>query len=117
LAIKHETFEEFTSAASYSFLEHVGLGRYGDQLAPDGDIDTLNQIHCLLKPDSLLFLGLQTSPNLNESYIEFNYQRVYGAKRLARLFGLKRWQVLFHEREAHNSHSLFVLKRKDVCAL
>ncbi len=117
-SIRNEVFQQFDTISSYSFLEHIGLGRYGEQLSPDGDVDTLEQIHCLLKPDSLLFLGLQTSENLNNSYLEFNYQRVYGAKRLAKLFGSlpQKWEVLLTERENHNSHSLFVLKSVDLCA-
>ena len=102
--------ELFDNAASYSSIEHSGLGRYGDALAPDGDIDALKQIHCLLKPNGLLFLGLPTSVD-DSSYVDFNFHRVYGSKRLARLIGNGGWHLLSREREAHNFHTVFVLRK------
>lgn len=109
--ISNKVYEQFTNAASYSFIEHVGLGRYGEALSPTGDIDTLKQIQCLVRPGGLLFLGVQTSPGLNESYIEFNYHRVYGMQRLSVLID-NDWEVLFNQREDHTRHSLFVLRKR-----
>ena len=39
--------ETFDASASYSSIEHSGLGRYGDPLSPEGDIDAVQQVHCL----------------------------------------------------------------------
>ncbi len=61
------------------------LGRFGDPLDPNGDIKAVKQVHCMIKPGRIFFLGLQTSKD-NSSYIEFNAHRVYGAKRLNKLF-------------------------------
>jgi hypothetical protein len=69
-------------AASYSSLEHSGLGRYGDALNPEGDAEALAQIWCMLKPGGVLLLGLGTSCR-ERGYIEFNGHRVYGFRRLA----------------------------------
>lgn len=101
----------FSNAVSFSYIEHLGLGRYGENLSPDADLHALRLLGCLLEPGGLLFLGLQTSPGLNESYIEFNFHRVYGEQRLALLLGSDDWQVLSSEREDHNKHSLFVLQK------
>lgn len=109
----------FSNAVSFSYIEHLGLGRYGENLSPDADLHALRLLGCLLEPGGLLFLGLQTSPRLNESYIEFNFHRVYGEQRLALLLGSDDWQVLSSEREDHNKHSLFVLQKPplpDQCA-
>lgn len=43
---------------SFSSLEHQGLGRYGDVLDPFGDLVLLAKMHCLLKPNGILFLGI-----------------------------------------------------------
>lgn len=109
--LKTGHLEIFENAASYSMLEHIGLGRYGDALNPNGDIQMLKQIHCLLKPGGLLFLGVYTSKDLKEGFLEFNFHRVYGEKRLGVLFG-DDWDVLFNQREEHNLHSFFVLQKK-----
>lgn len=72
----------------------------------------LKQIQCLVKPGGFLFLGVQTSKDMNESYIEFNYHRVYGIERLNVLFEDDQWNVISAKREDHNLHSLFVLQKK-----
>jgi hypothetical protein len=68
--------------ATYSSLEHSGLGRYGDALNPDGDKEALLQALCMLKPGGILLLGLPTTCK-PDGYLEFNSHRIYGFKRLA----------------------------------
>ena len=41
---------QFDAMVTYSSLEHSGLGRYGDPLNPWGDLITMAQAWCLLKP-------------------------------------------------------------------
>ena len=41
---------------------HPGLGRYGDPLNPDGDIEAMGRIRSLLKPGYYLVLDLSTIP-------------------------------------------------------
>jgi hypothetical protein len=107
-SISNGTVEEFDHAASFSSLEHAGLGRYGDPLNPNGDIEALQQIHCMLKPGGLLFLGLPTSMD-GASYIEFNAHRVYGRTRLDLLF--KGWQLLMKTLDTSQAHTIFVLEK------
>lgn len=104
-------FEQFNNAASFSSIEHSGLGRYGDPLSPNGDIDAVRQVHCMLKPNGLFFLGLPTSSD-NSSYIEFNAHRVYGYKRLRLLFD--GWTKL-DQKSCADFHSIFVLKKNSFC--
>jgi hypothetical protein len=68
--------------ATFSSIEHSGLGRYGDELNPEGDVEALAQAWCMMKPGALLLLGLPMSCQ-DRGYIEFNAHRVYGWARLA----------------------------------
>ena len=38
---------------TFSSIEHSGLGRYGDSLNPWGDLITMAQSWCLLKPGEI----------------------------------------------------------------
>ncbi len=114
--IEQDLFEQFENAASYSFIEHSGLGRYGEALSANGDIEMLRMIQCLLKPGGLMFLGVQTSKD-NTSYIEYNYHRVYGQSRISRLID-RGWTIKSQKREDHNLHTLFTLvKTENSCDL
>jgi len=109
--ILNSKIELFDNSASFSSIEHSGLGRYGDPLAPNGDIQAVQQVHCLLKPDSLFFLGLPSSKS-DKSYIEFNAHRVYGSKRLNKLF--IGWNLI-DKVKCHDVHSIYVLQKKSIC--
>jgi hypothetical protein len=107
-AITAQMIENFDNAVSFSSLEHAGLGRYGDPLNPNGDIEAVQQIHCMLKPGGLLFLGLPASHD-GSSYIEFNAHRMYGKARLDRL--LQGWKLLMKKKESAGFHDIFVLEK------
>ena len=68
--------------ASYSSLEHSGLGRYGDPMNPEGDAEAMQQAWCMLKPGGVMLLAFGMTCQ-NEGFIEFNAHRVYGFQRLA----------------------------------
>ena len=54
-------------------VEHIGLGRYGDSLDPDGDLKALAELKRVLAPGgSLLFVAPLGSPR-----IMFNAHRIY----------------------------------------
>jgi len=88
------TFEEFRTRAglgdfqgrfdlfiSYSSIEHSGLGRYGDLIDPNGDIDTLRVIRPTLHKQAAVFLAIP----LGLDCVLFNRHRVYGMLRLKQL--------------------------------
>ena len=52
------TMPQFDAMVTYSSLEHSGLGRYGDSLNPWGDLITMAQAWCLLKPGARALVGL-----------------------------------------------------------
>jgi hypothetical protein len=68
--------------ASFSSLEHSGLGRYGDALNPEGDAEALRHAWCMLKPGGVMLLGVPAVCR-KEGFIEYNAHRVYGFERLA----------------------------------
>ena len=96
------SFEDFTSkgryldafdgAFSYSSVEHSGLGRYGDQLNPWADVQTMGLVWCALKPGAYLFLGAVCwdtcgfMSNTSRDTLHMNAGRDYGRAGLARLF-------------------------------
>lgn len=41
--------ESFDFAASFSSIEHSGIGRYGDPIDPIGDLREMQKVRCLLK--------------------------------------------------------------------
>lgn len=69
---------EFDACLSISSIEHDGLGRYGDPLSPDGDMQTMLRTLTVLKPGGLLYLAMPVGNDV----LEFNHRRVYGRRRL-----------------------------------
>lgn len=78
----------FKRMMSISSFEHDGLGRYGDPLNPDGDLDAMNSARQMLDDDGLLFLSVP----VGKDSVVFNRERVYGRIRLPKL--LKGWDLL-----------------------
>eukprot|EP00962_Isochrysis_galbana_P008614 scaffold2398_cov139-Isochrysis_galbana.AAC.4 len=70
----------FDFAVSYSSIEHSGLGRYGDPINPSGDLEVIQMVRCMLKPDALFFLGFPS--NLRFDELVWKAHRVYGPYRL-----------------------------------
>ncbi len=63
-------------------IEHIGLGRYGEPIDPDGDIKAINELKRVLKPGgSLLFVV-----PVGRSRIEFNAHRIYSYEQITSYF-------------------------------
>ena len=62
----------FSSISSLHAIEHVGLGRYGDQIDPMGHVKSISNLSRLLAPFGTLYLSFPTG----YSRVEFNSQRV-----------------------------------------
>lgn len=80
--------KQFDLLLSISTLEHTGLGRYGDPLNPDGDIEWMQQAKSMLKRGGLLILALP----VGKDRLFWNAHRQYGEKRLKKLFD--GWDVI-----------------------
>ena len=64
-------------------VEHVGLGRYGDPLDPDGDLGAMGELKRVLAPGGdLLFVAPVGRPR-----IVFNAHRVYSYEHIVEPFG------------------------------
>lgn len=69
---------QYDHIVSYSSIEHSGLGRYGDPLNPNGDIEAMQVIREKMKVKGVLFLAV---PRTLIDKIEWNLHRQYGPKR------------------------------------
>lgn len=78
----------FDAAFSISSFEHSGLGRYGDPLNPDGDIEAMSNVKNMIKEKGLLFLAVP----IGLDTLVWNAHRIYGRIRLPEL--LKDWKLL-----------------------
>jgi len=83
--VKAEEFsrmtEKYDIVISISSVEHSGLGRYGDPINPDGDIEAMGDLYHNLKPGGLCFLAVP----IGRDQIIWNAHRVYGKNRLPKL--------------------------------
>jgi SAM-dependent methyltransferase len=63
-------------------IEHVGLGRYGDPIDPNGDIKAINELKRVLAPGGcLLFVVPVGKPK-----IDFNRHRIYSYQQIREYF-------------------------------
>lgn len=63
-------------------IEHIGLGRYGDEIDPQGDIRSINELKRVLQPGGdLLFVTPVGRPR-----IEFNAHRIYSYEQIIEYF-------------------------------
>lgn len=63
-------------------IEHIGLGRYGDKLDPNGDLKAIKELKRVLAPDGdLLFVVPIGQPK-----IMFNAHRIYSYEQIMKYF-------------------------------
>ncbi|MCL2182024.1 MAG: DUF268 domain-containing protein [Chitinispirillia bacterium] len=75
------------AAISFSSFEHDGLGRYGDTLNPNGDLEAMAAARDFLKDDGFMLFGVPQG----EDCLVWNAHRIYGEKRLPLL--LEGWDT------------------------
>ena len=68
---------------SFSGIEHSGLGRYGDPINPNGDLEAMEQMHRALVPGGYLLLAIPTGDN--GGVRGGNAHRIYGPDRMAQM--------------------------------
>jgi len=78
--VRDNTLGLFDVVVSYSYVEHSGLGRYGDVLNPWGDIIAVAKAWCVTQINGSLTLAVMF--NENKDYIRFNADRFYGKIRI-----------------------------------
>lgn len=52
----------FDVVIAVSVVEHIGVGRYGDVVDPDGDIKVMKYLKRWLKPDGVLYMDVPYRP-------------------------------------------------------
>lgn len=80
--------QQFDAALSISSFEHDGLGRYGDPLNPNGDLEVMSNMLSVIKDNGLFFLSVP----VGQDTLVWNAQRIYGPLRLPKL--LSYWKLL-----------------------
>ena len=78
----------FDAILSISSFEHDGLGRYGDPINPNGDLEAMEKTKKMLKKEGLLFLAVP----IGKDCLVWNLHRIYGKLRLKAL--LKGWRIV-----------------------
>lgn len=77
------TTDSIPSLSCMHTVEHIGLGRYGDPINPDGDLQACKELSRVLAPGgNLLFVV----PVGSSSRIEFNAHRIYTYEHVQSLF-------------------------------
>ncbi len=69
-------------------IEHFGLGRYGDPIAPEGHLQGLAQMKRMVAPGGIFYLSTQIGPQR----VEFNAHRVFAPENMAGWFN-KGWEI------------------------
>ena len=63
-------------------VEHIGLGRYGDEIDPDGDIIAINELKRVLAYNGDLLFVVP----IGKSRIQFNAHRIYSHNKILEYF-------------------------------
>ena len=73
-SLPREYYNYSDSVSCLHTLEHLGLGRYGDNINPDGHIEGFKNLINITKPNGTLYVSFPIS---NMSRVEFNAHRVF----------------------------------------
>jgi hypothetical protein len=74
--------DSIESLSCMHVIEHIGLGRYGDPLDPDGDLKAINELVRVLAPGGDLLVATP----VGRPRVVFNAHRVYDHETFARYF-------------------------------
>jgi SAM-dependent methyltransferase len=84
LPFKNNFFDVITAIST---IEHIGLGRYGDPISPDGDINALREIERVLKPGGKLIFTIPAGiDTICYSEQKVPLHRVYSSQKLNKMF-------------------------------
>lgn len=71
-------------------IEHVGLGRYGDSLDPQGSVKAARELVRVLTPGGRLLL----STPVGRERVQFNAHRIFAPATVLSMFRGWSWQIL-----------------------
>lgn len=102
----------FDLLISFSNFEHDGLGRYGDPLNPNGDLETMKKLLAITKPGGFMILAVPYVPE--QDYVVFNAHRIYGPARLPLLIKdwdlIKTWNNVTGRTDKNFAHAIMLLQ-------
>jgi SAM-dependent methyltransferase len=78
----HFPSDSIASLSCMHVIEHVGLGRYGDPLDPDGDLKAISELVRVVAPGGDLLVATP----IGQPRVAFNAHRVYDYEAFARYF-------------------------------
>jgi SAM-dependent methyltransferase len=78
----HFKSNSIASLSCMHTIEHIGLGRYGDELDPQGDLKAIAELQRVLAPGGNFFFVVP----VGRPRIMFNAHRIYGEEQIIRLF-------------------------------
>jgi SAM-dependent methyltransferase len=78
----HFPTDSVASLSCMHVIEHVGLGRYGDPLDPDGDLKAISELVRVVAPGGDLLVATP----VGQPRVAFNAHRVYDHEAFARYF-------------------------------
>ncbi len=81
-----DSFEKFdhkiNSLSCLHTIEHFGLGRYGDNIDPDGHLKGINNIFKILEPNAIFYFSVP----IGQEKVFFNAHRTFSIKTLLKIF-------------------------------
>ena len=105
LTTLHFETNSIESLSCMHTIEHIGLGRYGDPIDPEGDVKAIEELKRVVKPQgNILFVVPVGKPK-----IAFNAHRIYATKMITDLFNgfsLKQFSLISDTGEFHFEGSL-----------
>lgn len=75
--------DSISSLSCLHVIEHIGLGRYGDPIDPQGSIKAALELQRIVRPGGRLFLSLP----IGRERICFNAHRVHAPDSVVKMFG------------------------------
>lgn len=70
------------SLSSLHVIEHIGLGRYGDPIDPDGTVKAAKELSRVLAPGGNLYISLP----IGQPRLMFNAQRIHSTHQVLQMF-------------------------------
>jgi SAM-dependent methyltransferase len=95
-------------------VEHIGLGRYGDPLDPEGDLKAIYELYRVIKPGGLLLFVVP----VGKPKICFNAHRIYDPQKVLSYFPameISEFSCVFDSGEFHLKVDPVICKTQD-CA-
>ena len=74
--------ESISSLSCMHTIEHIGLGRYGDEIDPQGDLKSISELKRVLKQGGDLLIATP----VGRPKIEFNAHRIYSYEQIIEYF-------------------------------